>query len=127
MAARRTKDKHPLGSFDGREVIKATVAITRAGDGLSAALAVDPQALDLGDKVYVVLECEVGKVSFEPVKDTQHLARVHTLRTQGATLVDEDLVRKHLDEMQVRIEEAQGVSRLPMGEDGEGQEGDGSE
>ena len=114
-----------LGRFDGREVIKSTVAVTNAGDGLSKALAVDPAALDLGDKVYVVLECEVSKVTFVPVPDTSKLQRVHTLKAGGATLVDEDLVREQLDTQAQRIEESQGIQRLPMGEGGEPGDEDG--
>ncbi len=49
-----------LTSFDGRDVIKTTIAITKAGDGLSDALKVDPQEFSLGDEVVVVLKCEVG-------------------------------------------------------------------
>ena len=115
----RTTTKSPLGRFDGREVIKATIAVTNAGDGLSKAMAVDPSAMDLGDKVYVVLECEVAKVTFTEVDDTAKLARNHSLKAGDATIVDEDLVREHLDAMAQRIEEAQGVHRLPLGEDGE--------
>lgn len=108
-----------LGKFDGREVIRATVAITNAGDGLSKAMAVDPAVMHHGDKIWVVLECDVAKVRFDPVDDTAKLTRVHILRAGAATLVDEDLVREHLDEQQRRIEEAEGVHRLPLGEDGD--------
>jgi len=111
--------KSPLGRFDGREVIKSTIAVTNAGDGLSKAMSVDPAAMDLGDKVYVVLECEVAKVTFTEVDDTAKLARNHTLKAGDATIVDEDLVRAHIDEQVQRIEEAQGVHRLPLDEDGE--------
>jgi hypothetical protein len=110
--------KHPLGTFDRREVIKSTIAVTNAGDGLSKAMGVEPQAMDLGDKVYVVLECEVAKVTFTEVDDTSKLARNHTLKAGDATIVDEDLVREHLDEQSRRIEEASGVHRLPLEEEG---------
>lgn len=113
------KTKNPLGMFDRREVIKATIAVTNAGDGLSKAMAVDPSAMDLGDKVYVVLECEVSKVTFTEVDDTSKLARNHSLKAGDATIVDEDLVREHLDAMAERIERAQGVHRLPLDGDGE--------
>jgi hypothetical protein len=120
-----TKPKNPLGRFDGREVIKSTIAVTNAGDGLSKAMGVDPSAMDLHDKVYVVLECDVSKVAFTEVDDTAKLARNHTLKAGAATIVDEDLVRDHLDAMAQRIEEAQGVHRLPLNEDGDGPDGEG--
>lgn len=112
-------EKPALGRFDGREVIKSTIAVTNAGDGLSKAMAVDPAKMDLHEKVYVVLECEVAKVTFTEVDDTNKVARNHTLKAGDATIVDEDLVREHLDAMAKRIEEAQGVHRLPLDEDGE--------
>lgn len=101
-----------LGSFEGRDVLQATVAVTNAGDGLSKALGVDPDQLALGEAVYVVLECEVAKITHSPIKDTHGVTRIHTLRAGSATLVDEELVRQHLDEQQRRIEESQGVHRL---------------
>lgn len=120
MTTRKKKEGNDLGSFAGHDVVKSTVAITNAGDGLSKALGVDPTVLDIGDKVFVVLECEVAKIGFAPVdRDTDVLTRIHTLRAGTATLVDEDLVREHLDDQAKRIEEAAGVHRLPMGEDGE--------
>lgn len=108
-----------LGKFDRRDVIKSTIAVTNAGDGLSKAMAVDPQAMSLRDKVYVVLECEVAKVTFTDIDDTGKVARNHTLKAGDATIVDEDLVRDHLDAMAKRIEEAQGVHRLPLDDDGD--------
>ena len=107
----------PLGVFDGAEVIKTSIAITNAGDGLSEALKVDPQSLHIGDTVHVVLECVVTKVSFVAIKDAPgRLARVHVLRAGGATMVDADLVEAHLDEQAERIlaakEEELGIMRL---------------
>lgn len=119
----------PLGVFDGREVIKTSIAITNAGDGLSEALKVDPQALHIGDKVHVVLECEVTKVSFVAIKDAPgRVARVHVLRAGGATMVDADLVEAHLDEQAERIlaakEEELGIMRLTPVADEDIDEGD---
>jgi hypothetical protein len=92
-----TKAVH-LGSFEGQDVIGASVAITNAGDGLSQALATEPDELHLQDVVYVVLECVVSKVRFEPVKDTNALRRIHTLKTLTATTAAQDLVEDILDE-----------------------------
>lgn len=108
-----------LSDFEGRHVGLSRVAITNAGDGLSKALAIDPMELSLGDMVYVVLETEVSKIRFDESKDGDDLTRVHVLKAGTATLVDEDLVRDHLDRQAQRIEQAQGVHRLPLdGEDG---------
>lgn len=118
--------KTALGKFGGREVVAAKVKVTNAGDGLSKAVAVDPVGLDIGDKVYVVLECDVADVGFSPAKDDgRKLVRTHALKTLNATIVDEDLVRAHLDDQAERIEKAAGVHRLPL--DGDGDEGEGGE
>ena len=110
-------DTQPLAVFDGHEVIKTSIAITNAGDGLSEALKVDPRELHIGETVHVVLECVVSKVSFVGIKDAPgRLARVHVLRAGGATMVDADLVEAHLDEQAERIlaakEEELGIMRL---------------
>jgi len=110
-----------LGTFDDRDVLRTTIAVTNAGDGLSDALKVDPQLMHLGDKVYVVLECEVAKVRFDPIKDTDALSRVHVLKAGTATLVDADLVRAQLDEQAERIQRAKeaeaGITRLPYNDE----------
>lgn len=108
-----------LTPFDGREVLNTTVAIRNAGDGLSKAMEIDPIELHHGDSVYVVLECEVEKLRFDPIKDTQALSRVHMLKAGVATLVDEALVADALDAQRRAIEEAAGVQRLPLGEPGD--------
>lgn len=115
-----TAAKPALGKFDGRDVIQSTIAVTNAGDGLSKAMSVDPTAMHLHDKVFVVLECEVNRIGFAEVGDTGKVARVHNLKAGAAVIVDENLVREHLDEMAKRIEEAAGVHRLPLDDDDEG-------
>jgi hypothetical protein len=105
-----------LTPFEGRDVIATKVAITRAGDGLSKAMEVEPDELDLGTTVVVVLECEVDKVRFEPVADTEALTRIHTLKAGTATIVESKVVAKALDDQRRRIEQAKGVERLPMDE-----------
>lgn len=111
------KQTSALPRFDGRDVIQATIAVTNAGDGLSKAMGVEPVPFHLGDKVYVVLECEVTRIGHAEIPDTGKLSRGHTFKAQAATIVDEDLVRVHLDEQTRRIEEAAGVHRLPLDED----------
>lgn len=110
-----------LSPFDGQDVISSTIAVTKAGDGLSAALSVDPQEWHLGQRVYVVLETTVGKVQFVPIKDTDALRRVHVLVTEGATIVDAAVVKAQLDaqadKIRVAHEQAQGIQRLTFDED----------
>lgn len=83
-----------LGMFEGRSVTKTTIAVRNAGDGLSAAMKVNPEALHQGDTVYVVLECKVGPVSFDPIKDSEtECERKHVLRAGAATLIDSEYVK----------------------------------
>lgn len=111
-----------LGQFDDRDVRSTTIAITNAGDGLSKAMKVDPKLMHLGEKVYVVLECEVAKVRFDPIeKDGADLQRVHVLRAGIATIVDGKLVKRALEDQVARIEKARdeetGAQRLGLGFD----------
>lgn len=109
-----------LGTFDGRDVITTSVAITNAGDGLSQALGIDPQVMHIGDTGVIVLEYVVTKIGFIEVKDTDVLNRVHTLRAGTATIIDRDVVAEALDAQALKIEKARGVTRLPLDGEGEG-------
>lgn len=109
-----------LQPFDGRDVLRTSIAITRAGDGLSEALRIDPREFHHGEVVHVVLECVVTKVDFRPIdpKDPDGpLVRSHTLSAGTATVVDADLVSDHLAKQRDRIqkarEEAAGIQRIP--------------
>lgn len=103
-----------LGNFEGKEVLATSVAVTNAGDGLSEALAVDPQILHQGDRGAILLEYEVAKVRFDPVKDTSGLTRVHILKAKTGTLLDLEEAREKLDAQRARIEEAEGTLQLPL-------------
>jgi hypothetical protein len=110
-----------LSPFEGRDVITTRIAITNAGDGLSEALAVEPNEMHLGETVYVVLECEVAKIRHDPVKDTDGLARVHTLKAGTGTIVDAGLVQDVIADQarrnQLAREQAEGVQRLDLDDD----------
>lgn len=108
-----------LGSFDGRDVVSTSIAVTRAGDGLSAALEIEPTVLHVGDQVVIVLDCVVSKIGFVPVKDSDDLTRVQTLRAGTAAIIDRKLVRKVLDEQAKKIEAARGIQRIPGLDGGE--------
>lgn len=112
-----------LSPFEGKDVLRAAIEIPNAAGALREAMKFEPVELHHGAKVYVVLECDVAKVRFDPVKDTDALARVHVFDAIGATMVDADLVRSHLDAQRERIqlakEEAEGVQRVPFDGDEE--------
>lgn len=118
-----------LPKFEGREVRSASVAITGAGDGLSKELRIQPEALRIGQEVFYVLKGTVAHVDHKPIeKDGKDLDRKHTVRTDEITRVDADAVEEFLAAARARIaeadeaeriaeEEAQGIQRLPTGED----------
>lgn len=105
-----------LETFEGRDVLQSTIRITRAGDGLSDALAVEPTEFHLGDTVTVVLECTVTKVHYEELSDTGTLRRVHTLSAGTSTIVAPEFVREVLTAQREAIDKARGVQRLPLDE-----------
>lgn len=117
-----------LTPFEGRDVIQATIRVTKAGDGLSKALGVDPQEFHHGQRVTVVLDTIVGGIDHLPIKDTDCLNRRHTLEAEAATIIDRDLVSAALDSQAERIqlakEASQGVQRLDL--TGDPAEGDGA-
>lgn len=115
--------KQDLGSFDGAPVLATSIRITNAGDGLSKALAVDPQIIHPDEKIYVVLETTCAQITFKPVKDTDGMLRLHTLSAGAATIVDKNLVADVLAKQVIRLEEAAGLLRLPM-DKGEGDPAD---
>lgn len=93
-----------LGTYDGRKIVRSKIKVTRAGDGLSQALAIDPQLLHWGEKVYVVLECDPGSVTHTPVKDsTSDCEIVFALVAGTGTIVDGDLVKAAVEAQTEKI------------------------
>ncbi len=98
-----------LGEFEGRPVRAIKVIITKAGDGLSKAMAVEPTILHQEDEGYLVLSYRVTKIRFDPVTDedgnVDEVDRVQILEAQGATLIDDELGQDMIQGMQARIAE----------------------
>lgn len=113
-----------LSDFEGLPVVEAGIEIPGAAGGLREAMKIDPATFHKGEQVFVVLECRVGKVRFDPI-DADYLdgpqRRVHVFVVTGATMVDGDLVRTQLTDQAEKIrlakEAAQGVTRLPYTDD----------
>lgn len=112
-----------LAPFAEHDVTECAVQITNAGDGLSESLDIAPVELDHGETVYVVLRGTVSKVAFVPIKDTDELRRVHTIKTTFGTLVDEASARAILNGARRKVDEARGVQEIPF--DDEDEDGDG--
>jgi hypothetical protein len=109
-----------LNAYEGFDVVQASIKVTNAGDGLSQAINVDPVEYHVGDVVHVVLETVVSRISYETIKDTEVLKRVHTLRAGSGTIVDESYARGVLAAQEIAIERAKGVVRLDLDGNGDG-------
>lgn len=112
-------DHKTLTPFDGRIVIGSSVRVHNAGDGLSKAMGVEPVELHTGDKVYVVLETEVGPITHDPVKETGQYIRIHHLKAGTGTIVDSELVKNVIDAQAKKIEEASGIYPLDFDSNGD--------
>lgn len=99
-------DDRTLGSFEGTPVSGTGIEIPSAAGGLREALKIDPQVLHKGQRVMVLLDCEVGKIRHDPVKDSEEWNRVHILATNGATIVDGEVFDEALAAQADRIQKA---------------------
>jgi hypothetical protein len=103
-----------LKPFESRDVLQASMRITRAGDGLSTALTIDPVELHIGDTLFVLLECQVGAIELRPIKDTEVLVRKHTLVAGVGTVVTAEWAGEAIAEQRRLNLEAAGVHELPL-------------
>lgn len=99
-----TTDK--LSPFEGRPVIRAAIEIPSAAGGLREAMKFEPVEFHHEEEVYVVLRCTVAKVRFDPIKDTDSLARIHVFAAEEATFVDGEIVAEHLAAQRARLDAA---------------------
>jgi hypothetical protein len=83
-----------LPLFEDQPVDRATVRITRAGDGLSEALKIRPKALHIGDECYYLLRGTVTQVTHREKDD--EITRLHTVEAQQITEVDGKTATKML-------------------------------
>jgi len=103
-----------IGTFEGHDVVGTAIKVTKAGDGLSPALKVEPVEYELGEEIHVVLKTRVANVQFVPSKDdANNLIRLHTIETSEATVVEGTKVKGLLAAQRKKIEEAEGISKLP--------------
>lgn len=125
LATALATDPSKLPDYAGRPVVRTTISIRNAGDGLSEGLGIDPQVLPLGDKVYVVLECTVHAHDHDRLmdkgNDTGMLVLDQVLKAGTGTLIDADVVKQAIADqaevIQRAKEKAQGLERLPYPEE----------
>lgn len=119
-------DTSKLDPFEGIDVLAAGIEIPGAAGGLRDAMRIEPQQFHAAEKLYVVLECDVAKIRFDPIQsdgETLGWRRVHVLAAQAATFVDGDLVKEAIESQKRKItlaaEAAAGIGRLAFADDDE--------
>lgn len=110
-----------LPDFEGLPVVLSTIALRNAGDGLSAAMKVEPVAYHKGDIVDVLTRCVVIDVQHPPVnKDDPGgpCARKHIFRAGTATIIDsataKDAIEAQAEKNRVWEEQQAGIERIPF-------------
>lgn len=116
-------DKSHLEPFEGEDVLAAGIEIPGAAGGLRDAMKIEPRQFHAGDRIYVVLECDVAKIRFEPIlsgDDRVGWRRVHILSADSATFMDGAAVgaaKEAIDAQKRKIEmaseAANGIGRIP--------------
>jgi hypothetical protein len=122
-------DNSKLAAYDGKDVLRTSIKITKAGDGLSEAMSIDPVQLPIGTKGVLVLEFVVEAHKHKPIPNTNALVLEQVLAAGTATLIDAELVDQALKAQREKIdaarEAASGQARLldtrgkPVGDDDE--------
>ncbi len=120
--------KKAIKTVDGRPVVAQTMALRRTGDGLSAALEIDPLDVHIGDDIVLVVRGRIaGKnlVEADP-KDPDDDDLNEVVVVYGGTITvaeDTGALTKMLDAQaaknQVLKEKKAGVQRIPGTEVGD--------
>lgn len=107
-----------LSPYEGRDVISSGFEAPGAGGGFHKALSVSDMERHHGEEFTLAVRVKVSKVRYDPVaEDSPALQRVHVLKVLHAAEIDDGTVAEALDAQQRLIEEASGVSRLPLDDD----------
>lgn len=129
----RKSRENPLGlePFQGEPVKAVGVEITNASGGLQDPLDIDPEMIEqvakvqIGDTRFFLLRSDCVKVRYQPVKgDEGSLKYVPIFRCTDATMIDAewaiDAINNQRDTITRLREEAEGITRLPLGEEAGG-------
>jgi hypothetical protein len=87
-----------LPEFGGHEVTKAAVKIAGTGTGLNGSLEFDPIALNIGDRVFFVMEGVCAGVEHSKDKKSENYVRTHKVSTEQISPIDGELASKILTE-----------------------------
>lgn len=97
----------PLDDYKGRPIVRTTIALRNAGDGLSEGMAIEPEVLEQGSEVNVLMRCKVADHVLKPITekgtDLGMLELEQVLKAGTAVLVDADLGAEMLDKQAERV------------------------
>lgn len=90
-----------LGEHNGRPIVGMGIIIRGTGDGLSKAMKAQPQHIDQGQTVYVLIEAKCIDVH-HPVEDRKYpelggVTEVPVLLASVSTIVDESVAAKSIE------------------------------
>jgi len=91
-----------LPAFEGAKVTKSAIRLTKAGDGLSEALEVEPKTWHLGDEIALVVRGTVTQVNHRTIQGT--VTRLHTVEASEAAEVPLEQAETNIADAHERIE-----------------------
>lgn len=101
-----------IEQYESRDVLGTSIAVRNTGHGLEEAMKTEPAVLHHGETVYVVMECQVEKIRYDEVPETDALTRVQMLKAGTATILDsavvKDAIQKQADANQERKDRESG-------------------
>lgn len=101
-----------LGTYKGHEVVGVSMKLTKAGDGLSKAMSLDPVDLEFGQRVHLVIEAVVTEHGLKPATPGDlygPLRNVVTLQAEAATIVENASVAKLIDRHKAALDKAKQI------------------
>lgn len=117
----RTEAVVGLGEYLGKDIIRTSVKITKAGDGLSASLGISPEVFQQGEELMILAKVKVGQHIHKPIKDTECLELVQEFEALTVTIVDDKTSARRIaqqeNELAKAAEKKKGTQRLPGTED----------
>ena len=105
-----------LGEYDGQPITETKVRLVKAGDGLSAAMSLDPEFLHIGTVVDLVVRATVTSATLRPVDDADPegaLVQIATLSAAPAAMTESEVVASILAKTREDVERAKGNVTLP--------------
>lgn len=104
-----------LPEFEGMTVSKCSVRITKAGDGLSEALDLEPKAMHAGDEAFYVIKVQFTSVNHKADKKSGTLVRVHTAEVEDIVEIDAATAVQMIDEERAELRRRQREAAVAHG------------